>query len=357
MTVLESVHEDHGATFTERGGRTVVANYGRPERTHRAVRNVVGVTERVSGVIVVEGTDRVEYVDDAVSNSVPEREGDGVDALLLDPDGSIRAELAIFNAGDRLLCVLPPGVTDAVATDWQDKVFLSDVEISVATDQFALFGVHGQKATEKVASVLNKASAPESPRSFVRGTMKDSGVTVIQEDGLTGEEGYLIVCRADDAAEIFDTLVNHGLNAAPFGRDTWETLTLEAGTPLFESELEGRIPNEVGARYALDFEKGCFVGQEVVSRIENRGQPGRKLVGLDVDERPDAGDAVTVDGAEIGQITRAVDSPSLDAPIAFAFVDASHASGDVTVGDGIAASVADLPFVEGSDRSARIPEY
>ena len=71
MTVVAELHESHGATFAERGTRRVVANYGRPGRTHRAVRNVVGVAEMGYGVVEVTGDDRVEFVDNAVSNRVP----------------------------------------------------------------------------------------------------------------------------------------------------------------------------------------------------------------------------------------------------------------------------------------------
>src|SRR5699024_9767085 len=151
----------------------------------------------------------------------------------------------------------------------------------------------------------NGASAPEPTLSFVRGSMKDAGVTVIAGDGLSGEEGYAIVCAADDAPEVFDTLVNHGMNAAPFGYATWDTLTLEAGTPLFDSELRGNIPNVAGVRNALDFEKGCYVGQEIVSRVENRGRPSRRLAGLTLDALPSTGAAVFDGDASVGEITRA----------------------------------------------------
>ncbi|MFB6151866.1 MAG: aminomethyltransferase family protein [Haloarculaceae archaeon] len=367
MTVIEEVHAEHGATFAERGGRRVVDHYGRPERTHAAVRRVVGVVEHVFGVLVVEGADRVEFVDDAVSNTVPAEDGEGVYALLLDPGGSVRTDLYAFNAAaaDRLLLFLPPGEVRAVADDWAGKTFIQDVQITVATDDFGVFGVYGPNATEKVASVLTDAAPPDAALSFVRGRFGETGVTVLRDDGLTGEEGYVVVCAAGDAAEVFDTLENRGQAAAPFGYRTWGTLTLEAGTPLFASELRDRIPNDLGVRNALDFEKGCFVGQEVVSRVENRGRPNRRLVGLRPSAVPDAGAAVVDanpgDDAVVGEVTRAAESPTLGEPVALAIVDASVADGaSVAVrvdGDERPAPVADLPFVSGSDRSARLPVY
>ncbi|MDG5778354.1 aminomethyltransferase family protein [Haloarculaceae archaeon H-GB2-1] len=359
MTVIESTHEDHGATFTDRGGRRVVEHYGRPERTHRAVRNVVGVVEHGYGVVVVEGDDRVSYVDNAVSNRVPAAEGEGCYALLLDPQGGVETDLYVYNAGERLLLFTPPGEARPLADDWSEKVFIEDVEIRAATDDFAVFGVHGPKATEKLASVLHGSSTPESHLTFARGELGDAGVTVIRTDAPAGEEGYEVVCAAADGDRVFDTLVNRGLNAAPFGYRTWDALTLEAGTPLFETELRGRIPNVTGVRNALDFEKGCYVGQEVVSRVENRGRPSQRLVGLLPDERPSSGAAVFAGDEAVGEVTRAAESPMLERPIAFGLVDFG-VEGPLTVrvdGEEVGADVVELPFVEGSDRSARKPVY
>ncbi len=362
MSVIESIHADHGATFGERAGRRIVEHYGRPERTHRAVRNGVGLLELAYGVLVVEGDDRLEYVDNVVSNRVPAEDGQGCYALVLDPQGGIEVELYIYNAGERLLLFTQPETAEPLAEEWSEKVFIQDVEIRVASDDYAVFGIHGPHATEKIASVLNGAGSPEQRYSFVRGTMGDEGVSVIRTDALTGEESYEVICTAADAAAVYDTLLNQGLNAAPFGYRTFESLALEAGTPLFHTELEGRLPNVLGLRIALDFEKGCYVGQEVVSRVENRGQPSRRLVGLTLEGEtvPESGVAVFDGDASVGEVTRAGESPMLEAVLALAVVDYGLESDALTVrvdGEDVAATRTELPFVEGSDRSDRLPDY
>ena len=317
MDDLHTFHEEHGARFDSLAGREVVTRYRRPERTHRAVRNGVGVTEQPFGVIVVEGADRIEYIDNVVTNNVPRTDGQGAYALLLDPQGRITTEMFIFNAGERLLLFTPPGRTTPTVDGWE--TFIQDVTISVASDEFAVFSLHGPTATEKVASVLAGAAAPEQPLAFVRGSIADTGVSVVRDDNLVGEEGYFVISQADGAVGVIDDLVNHGPAAVPFGRETWDALTLEAGTPIFPAELDGRIPNAVGLRGAMDFEKGCYVGQEVVSRIENRGQPPNRLVGLRIDATPEAGAAAMAGDDAIGEVTRGAESPILDTAIAFAF--------------------------------------
>ncbi|THE65102.1 aminomethyl transferase family protein [Salinadaptatus halalkaliphilus] len=372
MSVIESVHADHGATFAQRGGRRIVEHYGRPDRTRRAVRNGVGLLEAAYGVVVVEGEDRLEYVDNVVSNRVPSQDGQGCYALVLDPQGGIEVELYVYNAGERLLLFVPPEKAEPLAEEWAEKVFIQDVEIDVATDDYAIFRVVGPQATEKIASVLNGAASPDQRLSFVRGTMGDEGVTAIRTDGLAGEESYEVICSADAAEAVYDTLLTQGLNAAPFGYRTWEGLCLEAGSPLFATELEGQIPNVLGLHVALDFDKGCYVGQEVVSRVENRGQPSRRLIGLTLeggadaaadDEQPptpESGAAVFDGDASVGEVTRADMSPLLEETIALALVGYGLESDELTVrvdGEDVPATVTELPFLEGSERSARLPTY
>ena len=380
MTLVSDAHDGHGAVYRDRGGRQVVDHYGKPARVGKAVRNVVGAIEMGYGVLSVRGDDRVEFVDNAVSNRVPGTDGRGVYALLCDPQGGIETDMYVYNADERLLVFVPPERADTVLEDWSGKVFIQDVEIADVSEEFGVFGVHGPKSTEKVASVLGGPGAPEEPLTFVRGSMVDAGVTVIATDSPLGEEGYEVVCAAGDAPDVFDTLVNRGLNAAPFGYRTWDALSLEAGTPLFEHELAGTIPNVLGIRNALDFEKGCYVGQEVVSRVENQGRPSRRIVGLTLDDLvddlaavdgdadpdgvtdrlPSPGAAVFEGDAAVGEVTRAAVGPAVEVPIAFALVDFDAAPEAVTVrvdGAEVEATRVDLPFVEGSARSGRLPTY
>jgi aminomethyltransferase len=357
---LESLHEDHGATFTERGGRRVVAHYGRPDRAAQAVRAGVAIVEAATDVISITGDDRSEYVGNAISNRIPTTDGTGTYAFLLDPDGHVRTDMVLLTAEDRLLLFTPPGEGEPLVADWREKTFIEDV--SFGLEEYVVFGVHGPHGTEKIASILSATTTPETRYDFVRGELGESPATIVRGDAIFGEEQYAVVCEPEEGPTVFDSLVNRGLNAPPFGHETVDALALEAGSARFATELQGRLANDTGLRDALDYEKGCFVGQEVASRIQNRGRPAMHLVGLSPIRCPDRGDTVLApDGEEIGEITRALESPTLGHPIAMAALDAG-ASPDETIEIDLDqgrtdAKVTALPFVEGSDRSGRIPAY
>ncbi|NHX35400.1 MULTISPECIES: glycine cleavage T C-terminal barrel domain-containing protein [Halolamina] len=348
MTLVAGSHTDHGATFGDRGGRSVVEEYGRPDRAVRAVRNAVGVIEMGYGVVVVTGSDRRAVVDDAVTNDVPHEDGGGCYALALDSEGAIETELFVYDAGRRLLLFTPPGrdsaLTERLGGDSRDA------DVRDATTEFGVFGVHGPMATEKIASVLHKAGAPTGAYSFVRGSMGDAGVSVVAGDAPGGEESYEVICAADDAAEVWTTLLSRGNGAAPFGYQTYETLTLESGTPLFESEIRGERPGTLG----LTDVAGVAGGAEA---------PTYRLVGLDLgadaeDSLPPAGTPVVGDDGVVGELTRARRSPSLSTAIAFARVERGETVRSVRTAAGeMPATRTELPFVEGSDRSRRLPSY
>jgi len=196
--------------------------------------------------------------------------------------------------------------------------------------------------------------------------MVDAGVTVIASDAPLGEEGYEVVCAAEDAEEVLDTLLNRGLNAAPFGYRTWDALSLEAGTPLFEYELEGTVPNVLGLRNALDFEKGVTSVRRsspalrirdgragVSSDSTSTGLPTRPPTSTATPTRrvrrilPSPGAAVFDGDEAVGEVTRAAVGPAAGDPIALAFArfDADLVDPTVRVdGEEVAATRSDLPF-------------
>ena len=124
---------------------------------------------------------------------------------------------------------------------------------------------------------------------------------------------------------MWDILLSSGeeLGVTPVGMDAMNTLRVEAGIPAYGVDMdESNIPIEAGLWDALDFEKGCYVGQEVVARIKWRGHVNWHLLGLllDGDTVPKPGDEIFSGERKIGRVTSGVFSPSLGKPIALGYL-------------------------------------
>lgn len=359
MQSLSATIEALGGELTDVGDRPVPVRFARPRRGHQAVRNAVGTTVHPWGVIVVEGTDRRPFLDDTLTCELPPAEGAVRYGFLLDPDGAIEADGYVVHAGERYLWLTAPDTAAGLAATLAERTFIQDVTITDTTEDHAVLGVHGPATIEKLTSVLATGVPPDSPRYMTRGAIRDAGVSLVRLDAPAGEVGVAVVCRHEDAGGVFDALISLGAMATPVGLETWRSLTLEAGTPLYNSELAGRTPNGCGQLHAgVDLEKGCFVGQEVVARVANRGQVQSRLVGLVAPSLPAAGTTVTVEGdTRTGVLTRRGHSPARDAAIGMAEVPASVSPGDTAAVGDETATISRLPLTAVGEIPGRLPRY
>jgi folate-binding protein YgfZ len=173
-----------------------------------------------------------------------------------------------------------------------------------------------------------------------------------------GESGFDLIIPNAALEAIARRLTDSGkaLGVRWVGEEAQNLLRVEAGVPRYGIDFnEDNLLLEVGLDHAVSFNKGCYLGQEVVERIRSRGHVNRKLCGLSLDGQTPAetGDLIHVEGKEIGRITSSVVSPRLKRPIALGYLqkDLWNAGTAVTIsrlGAQIRAVVTALPFAGSS---------
>ncbi len=177
--------------------------------------------------------------------------------------------------------------------------------------------------------------------------------------GYTGEDGFEVFCRPEDAEAVWDALTSAGAAAGliPAGLAARDTLRLEAGMPLYGNELGPDVtPFEAGLGRVVKFDKpGDFVGREALAARAASG-PTRQLAGLVISARriPRHGYPVLVSGKNRGTVTSGAPSPTLGQPIAMAYLEAGVARDqpDIAVdirGQAVPAQLTDLPFYRRSN--------
>ncbi len=333
---------------------------------YAARRGSAAVVDRSSrGRIAAVGRDRLTYLHAMLTNDIASlAPGQGRYAAYLTPQGRMIADMRVLELGDLTLLDVEPSVTRVVLEKLEQFIFSEDVQVSDLGPRLAEIAVYGPRASTTVAAVVGaeQANALTAEMDSLaeyesrRGSFGGASAVVACDLDL-GVRGYTIYADRDKASALHDALRNAG--AVEATGQAAEILRIEAGRPRFGVDLdENTIPLEAGIEHrAISFTKGCYPGQEVITRVLHRGhgRVARRLVGVACEGAvvPAAGDLVFGGDKEIGRVTSAVMSPSLHAPIALGFLqrDFVQPGTDVAIAHGtgrLAARVVDVPFVRAS---------
>ncbi|HXJ77849.1 MAG TPA: aminomethyltransferase family protein [Candidatus Methylomirabilis sp.] len=348
---LEDEHRAHGAVMKDACGFVVPAHYRDTVAEYRAVREGAGVIDRsLVGKATVTGRDRQAFLHAMLSNEINSlRPGQGTGAAFLDAHGKVMALLHIYVLEDRLLLELPPGLTTQTLQLF-DKFLISEKAYFEAADEsFAVVNVEGPGAPALLSRLCGRA-LDLAPYEHVEVSLAGAPVRVIRRSDVGGA-GCQCWTMAFHGPALWRALVEAG--ARPVGAEALNVLRVEAGIPWYGHDVdETVILPETRLEQLVSYNKGCYLGQEVVARVKYRGHVNRALSGLVVegDRVPSSGAKVLGDGTDIGRVTSAVRSVAVGQPIALAYVRREHfAPGSAVAvedGDGpMPAHVVSLPFV------------
>jgi folate-binding protein YgfZ len=348
---LDDVHRAHGALMQEDSGFILPEHYGDVAAEYHAVRDDAGVIDRsLVGKVAVTGRDRQAFLHGMLSNEIKSLQpGQGTGAAFLDAHGKVMALLHVYVLEDRLLLELPPGLT-SLTLELLDKFLISEKAYFEAADEsYCVLSVEGRNAVA-LLSGLSGRSLDLAPYGHVEVSIAGAPVRVIKRSE-TGTPGCQCWTMPFHGAALWRALVESG--ARPVGAEALNVLRVEAGIPWYGPDVdETVILPETRLEHLVSYNKGCYIGQEVVARVKYRGHVNRALSGLVLGEErvPASGATVRGDDKEIGRVTSAVRSIALGQPIALGYVRREYlAPGTaVTVQDGdaaIPARVAELPFV------------
>jgi folate-binding protein YgfZ len=351
---LDEIHRAAGASFAEAGGRLVPRDYGDLATEHAALSTGVGIVDRSAlGRAEVTGRDRAAFLQGMLTNDVKGlAPGQGCGAAFLDAHGKVMSLLAVYALPDRLWLELPEGMTERTL-QLLDKYLISEkAEFEPIDDAFAIAAVQGPRAPALLAELTGQA-LDLPPYGHLEAAIAGAPVRVINR-AEAAVPGFHCWVPSEHAAAVWQALRAAG--ATPVGRAALDVLRVEAGVPWYGPDVdESVIMPETGLESLVHYQKGCYIGQEVVARVKYRGHVNRRLAGLRVegDRAPAPGATVLAGDREIGRITSAVRSRSVGAPVALAYLRREHwePGSPVEIRDGearLAAHVAALPFAASS---------
>ena len=309
-----------GATFGEyRGGETPLS-FGHPTAEFRALLEGCGLYDmNWQAKLVLTGEDRVRWLNGMVTNNVRDLAvGHGVYSFLLTAQGRIVADLVSYNRGEYLLVTSDRSQMQAIKEMFDHYIIMDDVEVAEVSDKLSAVGVAGPQA----ATVLQKAGMefPQLPKEGNWGTptlekgqvvdltWRGIGISVARNTH-PNVDAYEIWFAGEQADAVWDALIAAG--ATPVGSEALEWYRIARGVPRYGIDLSQRdLPQETEQKHALNFAKGCYIGQEIVERIRARAILHRTFTGFLLEGEPAQTGTKIKDGDKnIGEITSAARIP------------------------------------------------
>ncbi len=325
------------------------------------------------GVIRVSGGDRTRWLDGMLTHDIIALEsagpGSGCRALLLTHQGRIVADLHVIVRPDSYLLDLPLCVLEAAQQHLERYVIADDITLRDESAEIVRLALEGPRSVEVLASAVGRAEflldghraeavrlggaevlaagfsltggrgvqlfVPAGAKDPVRAALLQASRKALSEAAAGGEPGSSPAAPSDASPELVEG------DAALF-----ECLRIEAGEPAAGHEIDGSVlPAELRLDEAVSATKGCYLGQEVVTRMRTRGSLSHLLIGLRLQKgEAGPGTPLLLEGRRVGELTSGVASPRFGA-IALGFVKAGLAEpGTALDAGGEQAVVTELPF-------------
>mgnify|MGYP003328969440 CR=1 FL=1 len=339
-----------GGVATEYHGQTLVRHFGDPsgeydaathgvavfDRSHRARLTVTGRApgQMLSGVLTGRMPDMPSCVDE-VSN------GAGTYHAVLTPKGKMISDLWAYRLGDAeveaYLLDVPVAGREGLRAHFGRFLpprFAAVREVSEETASVSVVGPDAAAALSRLALGLRVeastlSAANEGSWYCVGGAALDDNGSlerlIVSRTGDVWPDAWTVYGPGDAVRALWAALIADG--ATPAGLGVWGTLRVEAGRPVFGTDMdENTLPPEAGiVERAVDQTKGCYTGQEVIVRIRDRGHVNRHLRVLELGDIPApargaellAGDG---SGKVVGHLTSVVQSPRSQGVLAMGYV-------------------------------------
>lgn len=305
-------HQSKGAVFEEFFGIQVPSHFGDPDREYRALRESAGLRDvSYFGKIKITGKDSTKFLQGKITNDANLlTPGKGIFATALDIKGHIQADMKIYGFSDHLLMVLMHYAKDHILKFLDRYIISEDVHLKDVTDEYGMLQLLGPRA-ETILREKGISSTPSDLYSFVRASIAGISADVIRLGA-----GFAFLCSAAETPGLLSAL-----DVPPIGMRAFDTFRIESGMPLFKRDFDdSNFPQEARLDSTLNFQKGCYLGQEVMARIDAQGHVNKFLMGIASTGEMAPGDVLCKGEKEIGRITSVTQSPKLGQRLALGYV-------------------------------------
>jgi len=360
-TPLNQWHADHGGRLVDFAGWSMPVQYSSIVTEHQATRTGIGLFDiSHMGRLRFDGAGAAEFLDQLLTRRVIGLKSGLIRySLVVNEAGGILDDVLVYHLNDldgtpfHLLVVNASNRGKIV--DWIQRHLKPehDVQMEDQTIDTAMIAVQGPQAIQLVEPLV-EASVGELDYYSGTVTRVRGASGIVSRTGYTGEDGCELIVPAREATGLWERLAADGaaLGLQPAGLGARDTLRLEAAMPLYGHELSEQIdPYQAGLGFAVHLKDREFIGHAALAKAKAAGPDRPRRVGLQIEGKRVAREhfAVTAAGEVVGEVTSGTFSPTLEKPIAMAYLrsDLAEVGTEVEVdirGRSVIARVVPLPF-------------
>lgn len=298
----------------------------------RAAREAVALMDRSAiGRLRLAGRDRLDFLQRMSTNDVLKlAPGQGCTTVLTTPIGRIVDRLTVYAGEETVLALTSEGQAGRVRRWLSGYIFFMDqVTITDETDQTGLLALYGPRAAETIQRATNVNVSGLERHAWRSVPWEGETLVVASTEPPDTAQAFFVIAPAGAVAGMRTRLLEAGADwgIRLMGEETYEVLRILAGQPRYGHELsEEYIPLEAGLWGDVSFRKGCYIGQEIIARMESRGKQARQLVGLRLAALPPAGEVILqAEGQRVGQLTSVAQVPDTGEVVGLGYVRTAYA--------------------------------
>jgi len=351
MTEMRAIQIQQGAVFEEGSTKesTVPISFGNDAAAVQAARSGVAVCDRSHwGRIQLGGNDRLSFLHNQSTNDFKRlKPGEGCDTVFVTSTARTIDLATAYILDETVLVLLSPNRREALLK-WLDRyIFFGDkVTLTDLTEQTVTFSLIGSESTTLLQRLGVEDRSEQPYGSHWLATLAGQTVRIALGSGLT-LEGYTLTADRAIAATVWQHLTDAG--ALPLGDRVWERLRIEQGRPAPDHELtDDYNPLEAGLWQTISFNKGCYIGQETIARLDTYKGVKQQLWGIRLSNANAGtiatGTIITVGGEKVGTLTSLAETEQGIFGLAYIRTKAGGAGLHVQIGE-TEGDLVDVPFV------------
>ncbi len=283
-------------------------------------------------LISAKGQDTFSFLQTQTTNDVLQLEvGQGQNSAITDRQARLIANFSIHRVGEQeALILVETSLKEILLNHLESFHFREEVEFNALP--FELLTLQGPKSSLILKNVFVDQSLPDKPNEVAQLTLGKHQVILIIKS-LTGEEGQILCFPSELKEKLTELILNNDPSPIKVNKTAREVLRIEAGIPVYDIDMDKKnILPETGLEHtSVSYNKGCYIGQEVIARIKTYGAPNTALMGLTVEGvvTPPINGTIRLEDKKIGVVKSSIRSVTLDKIIALAYLQKDHRSPDI----------------------------